>query len=612
MDQLKNFFAVCKKQHFWILTGLAALIGLIVFFISQSKLQDAYGKRVTEIKTAATGLQPLMGGEHPNNDWIEQIHKVSNDIRRQVYDSWSRLYQEQLAKVYLWPPVTPDFAQTFSKPMGTLTADDTQVQREHYQTYITNVALPDMAKLIDAEWLVKPGTVGGEGGPRGGPRIGGHHPAAGDSEASSIPHSVEWSEMDQQRLYDAYNWQLPPSELDVRYAQEELWVMKAIFGAIANANKEGEIVREIDLTLIGYDATNKFPLGEGENRVMRVNKQGAAAPGGQAGLLGAPNMPGQPGAGPAPLIEPKRPIRSKGEGGSGSGAPMFGAPQIGGSGAPMIGGRPPMLGVPPGVNSGGPSAEGGAPDPDAPLKDGRYVDAKGKPLTAADLAANPDEFHLMAFKIRLVANQATFSKVIEEFSNSVLPLEVREVRVNPAGGMREEQGGREERHGNVAAKPGAAIHNVTLEIDGVAYLINPPDAKTIGLTDAAATATGAGATPANGATPATTTGPAAAPSPAATVPAATPAAPATGSPAAPTSPPATTPAAAPATTPAPGPTAPATIPATGAPATGAPAVAPSATTPAATPPAATTPSTPPATTPASPAAPAGAPAVAPK
>ncbi len=561
MDQLKDFLAVCKKQHFWILCGFAGLIGLIVFFISQSKLQKAYTERYGEFKAASSGLAPLLGGQpHPNNDWVTKIHQIADEVRKQVYDSWTRLYGEQAKDVYVWPPV---FANAFSRPPGTVDSDTMQALCEQYPTYVKKTALPGMAKLVDAEWLGAPEDANaGSGGPRGGPRIGAGGPRGVTHD--DTPHAVEWAASDQLRLYEDYNWQDRPSELDVRYAQEELWVMQAIFETIAAANKKNvELVREIDQTLIGYDATNKFPLGEGENRIIHFSKQTAPVAGGFTPMTGAPNMGGPQGAGAAPLIEPKRPVRQKGEpggsggtGGSGGVPPMFDRRQFGG------GGRPAM---------NGPAGPGGAatdaPDPDAYLKDGRYVDAKGRPLTAADLQ-NTGEYRLMAFRIRLVANQAQFQKVIEEFSNSALPLEVREVRVNPPLGQQNdmEGGPREGRHRRGAANPGAVIHNVTLEIDGVAYLLNPPDPKTVGLTDVPA------ATPAAG--------------PPATIPAAT-------------TPAATTPTAAPAPTPSSSAT---TTP------TDAPASTPAATTPAVAPPAAT----PPATTPATPAAPAGVPVTAPK
>ena len=55
----------------------------------------------------------------------------------------------------------------------------------------------------------------------------------------------------------------------------------------------------------------------------------------------------------------------------------------------------------------------------------------GRPLSAKDLQAPPvAEYNLMAFRLVLSVDEVRWEKLLLEFCNSPLPLEVREVRIN--------------------------------------------------------------------------------------------------------------------------------------------------------------------------------------
>jgi hypothetical protein len=142
------------------------------------------------------------------------------------------------------------------------------------------------------------------------------------------------------------------------------------------------------------------------------------------------------------------------------------------------------------------------------LKQGRYVDGKGKPLSAEDLVSStaPPEYRLMAFKLVLECDEARFPTIVAELANSVMPLEVREVRINAARDSNAQvpgrRGGRDPGRplaGPVGGQPnaGAVLHNATVEIWGIAYLVNPPDPKKVGLSESSVIAPAA-ASPANG------------------------------------------------------------------------------------------------------------------
>ncbi len=123
-------------------------------------------------------------------------------------------------------------------------------------------------------------------------------------------------------------------------------------------------------------------------------------------------------------------------------------------------GRDALVGKPAGVERAGqatPKEEryGG------PL-DGRYADADGKPL-AADAEPPFAEFKMLPLRAVLVADQRKIAGLLVAFANASLPVEVRRVRLFKAAAGEEDL---PEEYGPYTA---------SLEIEGVVYIINPPD-----------------------------------------------------------------------------------------------------------------------------------------
>jgi hypothetical protein len=173
-------------------------------------------------------------------------------------------------------------------------------------------------------------------------------------------------------------------------------------------------------------------------------------------------------------------------------------------------------------------------NPDDYLNDWRYVDINSKPITKEEFGTPQfHEYRLMPWRLRVTVDQRRWDELLVMFRNTDLPLEIRQVRVNPildgSGSSGIGYGGG--RGGDTRRMPfpssGAArlppmmkgsrvgygsgressmttmgteepTDTLILELRGVAYLINPPDltkigAATAGAADATAT-TGADAT----------------------------------------------------------------------------------------------------------------------
>jgi hypothetical protein len=436
MEQLQQYWEIVKKYHFWILSGLAMLVPLAVAWLASGKLAKAYAEQKSKISSTSSALDPLTMGDHPNRQWVDHIHSETAAMRQNAYTAWSTLYAKQQA-LLKWPAdLGADFIAAFSKPES---ADDPvalSLYLERYQGEVKN-QLVQLAAKIRSKWA----------------------PASTNTRVSRAAEELDasgrfvcqWSTDDEQFWLKNYAWDATPTPLDVRYAQQDLWVMGAIFDCIARANAgaTGEfdaVVRQVDRVLIGYDASEKYPLSEGSNRIIHLQRST------DNGIRGAAPS----GGGAAPTIELKRPV---------PGTEWHPGPVV--------------LGAPP-------------PDASTHLKDGRYVDDDGKPITAQAMASptNP-EYLLLAFKLNLAVDEQRWQRLLTEFANSPFLLDVREVRVDPAN-TRDVGGAHRQ-------DAGSTIHNVPVEIYGFAYIIQQPNPAALGgggPDSGMATATGLpGATP---------------------------------------------------------------------------------------------------------------------
>ncbi len=458
MDQLQQYWAIVKKHHFWILSGLAVLLPLVLCLIAGARLAKAYTDQVGKISSTDSSLQPLTSGDHANQQWIDHVNNETAALRSNVYTAWKEMYARQQAELK-WPEALgKDFIDAFTAKELPNDQDKIAVYCARFQTFV-KVELAQMADMIGAQW--QPTADKGTGDRTGGQ-------AQPDSGGKKQMILVSWNPEDQQKLNKEFDWPTPPTPLAIRFAQEELWVRQEIFKAIArtNAGATGDfdaIIHRIDHSFIGYDASDKFPLSVGSNRLNHMQKNG------DPGIRGAGVAGAGPGPGGTPALEPKRPT------------------------AGII------------ETTLGPASAAGPTDPDTYLKELRYVDDKGKPLSAAD-SDSTTEYRLLAFKLDLVADEQRWQKFLIELSNSPLPLEVRAVRVDPRFTAESHEmvsssmpGGR---HFDESGT-GMVRNDLPIEIYGFAYILKEPDPAKLGITggespDAVAAPA---ATPAGPATP---------------------------------------------------------------------------------------------------------------
>jgi hypothetical protein len=272
---------------------------------------------------------------------------------------------------------------------------------------------------------------------------------------------VQWNPADQQRLYASFNWDRPPSTMQVVLAQEELWVYGVLADVVARVNKSAAgafnaPVSLVEQLAVGYPAAEDRPGAAGGGRIMVPVAAGQANPMGE-------------------FTPPPDPSMAEGGAVGRPPHPRFAGGGMGGFGGPM-------------------GAPGGEAPPDASpddlLRSWIYVDFAGKPLTAAELATSPDAqlVHLVPFVLRAVVDERKLDTLLVDLATAPVPIDVRQVRINVGGGGMPSMGpmggfgpGGGEFGGQPAAAPGSRPHDVTVELRGTVALAKQPDPLALGL-----------------------------------------------------------------------------------------------------------------------------------
>lgn len=464
-DNVRPYLDAVLKHHFWILLALVPPLVLPMVFLARGKLAAEIDSARSQIESrlsavrSVTGIQP-----HPNNEWSSEIDKATKRVKGQTLAEWRKVWDSQ-QPLRVWPAsLGPDFVQkaTTLKPAAKLPRS----MLERYQNSVRAIVRTLPARMGADERMVD-GAAGGPGQPAG-PPPGMIDPGMmrGRPGVPEKPSAlVQWNPADQQRLYASFNWDRPPSTMQVVLAQEELWVYGVLADVVARVNKSAAgafnaPVSLVEQLAVGYPAAEDRPGAAGGGRIM------VPVAAGQANPMGEFTPPPDP---------------SMAEGGA-VGRPPH--PRFAGGGAGGFGGP---MGTPGGETR--PDAS-----PDDLLRSWIYVNFAGKPLTAAELATSPDAqlVHLVPFVIRAVVDERKLDTLLVDLATAPVPIDVRQVRINvgaggPGGGM-PSMGpmggfgpGGGEFGGQPAAAPGSRPHDVTVELRGTVALAKQPDPLALGL-----------------------------------------------------------------------------------------------------------------------------------
>jgi hypothetical protein len=356
----------------------------------------------------------------PNEHSHKQMDQLVQNTLQLVVAAWTKQYSKQ-EPIFTWPAELGDDFVAAVRPLKPIEAKvefPTPANKElnvdylrAYRDYVDRL-VPDLAEDIGTVWLAnKAAQPGMETTP------GAVTPGQMQRGKQKAP-IVLWEGSDQARLFGThFDWSsqpdAAPTTLQMLYAQEDLWVYRALMSIIAATNRGARerheaVVKSIETILIGRAAVGL---------AGQITRPAGAMGGGMMG----PDMGSMyGGAGPmdaSPM-------------GSGSAAPM-GSGSTGGMAAPSM----------PSPDSTMPM--GGAVAASRDPGSYRYVDSNYTPLDAEKVRAalksgSPQDAFLvvakqMPIRMALIVDQRKLPKLLAECSNSYLPVEIRQVRVNRKG-----------------------------------------------------------------------------------------------------------------------------------------------------------------------------------
>ena len=451
MDKVKQILELVRKHHFWILCALAALVGLIVWQMSTSSLDARFQ---TESHKITDELNKVQTASHDDSQagkgWKDLKDKETAALKEEVDQLWHKLYDNQKQEVFKWPVgLSPDEVAKLEQPPP---AEYPRDLLDRYEEVVKS-AVAELPKIVDAQPLEDLPTVGAAGRGAAPP------PAAGS-------HKVAWAPDSLDAIRQSFDWVLPATTLIVRQAQEELWVYESLCKVIKNVNEsttsEVPISQIVDMK-IAYAAMEDPPGGTATGNEKRIDSILPAA--------ASDSSQGAPAPGDAPVPKPDLKNRLKPSGGG-----------------TLLGGAP------------ADAAAGGKPDD--VWKRFRYVNSKNPIVSTGDPIKEPaelDEFaktakyFLIPFDLSVSVDDRYLDRLLIAMRNSVLPLEVQQVRINPQSGgtgtaysiggpvrsdhdMPRNYAPAGDR-GSGAAGQVANTRYITVELRGVAYLLAPPNVQ---------------------------------------------------------------------------------------------------------------------------------------
>jgi hypothetical protein len=314
--------------------------------------------------------------------------------------------------------------------------------RSIYQNYIGK-RFKGLLEIVDAKEMAEgSGGYGGYGGR--GEMDGGGRGAEMAATGVDEDFLVEWLDQDKLRVKLAFATD-KPTPLQIWVTQEDLWVYETLLNVIAKTNKargatrpDNAAIRTIVSLEVGPGAALGMGMGSG-HVFMPSGGAGAAVAGGE--MM---------------------------DGGRGAYSEMAPSPEM------MDGGRGGY-----GEMDGGMMAGGDPAAIDAAMLANRYLGDDGAPIAdgSGDLGK---EFRQLPIRMELVIDQRYIPQLLLECANSPLPIEVKQLRINPDKSQAgfEGQGGMSGGYSSGGATvtiddPAFAL----LQLKGVVFIYNQPTAE---------------------------------------------------------------------------------------------------------------------------------------
>ncbi len=274
MDKLKIVFDSLKKYLFWSISVAMVVVLVMCWWMATRSLAKQFQQQKKDIEGKFSSVEAIAADtQHPTPDYTKKVSDTHEKLKQGVLAVWTTLYKEQQEK-NPWPAVLgKDFIDLVNKPGFDGAIPDRY--RERYQNIIKEY-FPTLFKIVDvrhpadtAEGAAKPADAEPRPGalralpflrPGMGLGMGARRPAMENTDMVGV---VDWDETDQERLKDRFDWTKTPDSLQIRLAQEDLWVYETLLKVIRETN-EGATdqsqanVKHIESIDIGADAVKTW------------------------------------------------------------------------------------------------------------------------------------------------------------------------------------------------------------------------------------------------------------------------------------------------------------------------------------------------------------------
>src|SRR5690349_7423656 len=103
MDKVKEIWGFVKLQHFWILSPIIFLTGLVGWMMSTSKLAASFDSNKTQVDGYISKMNTVRGvTRHPNQEYLDGMDQLIQQRRNNVKAAWEKKWEAQKQRL-VWP-----------------------------------------------------------------------------------------------------------------------------------------------------------------------------------------------------------------------------------------------------------------------------------------------------------------------------------------------------------------------------------------------------------------------------------------------------------------------------------------------------------------------------
>ena len=365
MDQVKVILRQLKKHHFWLLVGLAALVGFICWWSGASSLASATSTNRGIVEGSYRSLQEVEGNAHPaNQQFAEGVNAKNDELKKQVLAEWQEAFEAQ-RKTFSWPALV-------AEQIAPLKPDDPIPDLVRATCRSNEVFVTDLIEkvFVTADYRrPKPVPEGAEAEAAKG-RPGDAKVAPPEEAGDPMDGLVVWNTTHRDALEQHYRLMRQPgtpSTLNIRLAQEDIWMLENLAKVIRKTNEGAADVIAVPIKRIDELDVAQWAI----NDAVRTS--------------------------PKVYVDKTATDAASSLGGMGGGAQAEGTAEM------------------------SPADREKAMDDE--LLAGRYLGDTGQPLGPADPAPFA-EFKLMFVRMKLVIDQRKIPELLVNCADAQIPIEV--------------------------------------------------------------------------------------------------------------------------------------------------------------------------------------------